>query len=167
MKEIPLTKGYAAQVDDDDFEWLSKYKWTAVVTGQQIKRVYAYRRHDWDNAKRRWKHIVWMHREIAKPAGGLDVDHIDYNTLNNRKENLRCCSRSQNLAHNRRAIGATGFRGVTLTKDGSKAPYKTQFRGKCIGTFFDAKDAAYAYDAAAIKEFGEFAKLNFPPSIPD
>ena len=63
MKRLPLTKGYFAVVDDDDHEWLSEYKWTAVVTGQNIKRVYAYRRTGWDNAKRRWKHIVWMHRE--------------------------------------------------------------------------------------------------------
>ena len=54
MKILKLTKGYYAQVDDSDFEALSKHKWTALVTGTKIKRVYAYRRTDWDNVKRRY-----------------------------------------------------------------------------------------------------------------
>jgi hypothetical protein len=167
MAELPLTKGYLAVIDDDDYPWLSEYKWTAVITGQHIKRIYAYRRSGWDNVKRRWTQTLWMHREIAKPEIGFDVDHIDRDTLNNRKDNLRCCTRSQNLANNRRPLGVTGFRGVMLTNDGSIFPYKTQFRGRHVGTFPTIEEAARAYDAMAIKEFGEFATLNFPLSIPD
>lgn len=162
MKSITLTKGYIAIVDDDDFERLSAHKWTALVTGQRLKRVYAYRRTGWDNAKRRWSGMVLMHREIAKPIDGLDVDHIDGDTLNNQKQNLRPASRSENLANNRRAIGVSGYRGVALTKRGEKAPYRVMCRGKYLGEFFDKIEAAKTYDAAAIKEFGEFAKLNFP-----
>ena len=162
MALIPLTKGYSALVDDDDYERLAKHKWTAVVTGQNIKRVYAYRRSGWDQKNRRRTRIIYMHCEIMQPADGLDVDHINHDTLDNRKENLRCATRSQNLANNRRAKGVTGLRGVTFTNDRSKDQYKTQFQRKCIGTFSDKFEAARAYDAAALKHFGKFAKLNFP-----
>jgi hypothetical protein len=162
MKTIPLTKGYSAIVDDDDYERVAKHKWTAIVTGQNVKRVYAYRRTGWDNVNRRWMQAIYLHREIARPIDGFDVDHINHDTLDNRKENLRTATRSQNLANNRRLKGVTGFRGVTPTGSGEKAPYKVQFRGKCVGYFFDSAEAAKAYDALAIKEFGEFAKLNFP-----
>jgi hypothetical protein len=162
MKEIQLTKGYFALVDDDDYERLSQHKWTAVVTGKHIKRVYAYRRAGWDNANRRWTKTVYLHREIAMPADGVDVDHINHDTLDNRKENLRCATRSQNLANNRRARGETGMRGVVRTQRREKEPYQVMCRKKHVGRFFDLNEAAQAYDAAALKEFGEFARLNFP-----
>ena len=167
MKTIPLTRGYVAIVDEDDHDRIAQHKWTAIVTGKYIKRVYAYRRTGWDNANRRWENTVWMHREISAPPIEMDVDHVNYDTLDNRKENLRHATRSENLAHNRRRIGQCGYRGVTRTASGEKAPYKTQFRGKCIGKFFDVIEAARAYDAAAAQAFGKFACLNFPDQIPE
>lgn len=160
MKTIPLSKGYEAVVDDEDFDAIGGFKWTAVVTGKTVKRVYAYRRTDWNQATRRWGACVFLHRLILSPAPEMDVDHINGDTLDNRRTNLRLATRSQNLANNRRALGAVGLRGVTRTTSGEKNPFKTQFRGRFLGTFSDAISAAKAYDAAATKEFGEFAKTN-------
>lgn len=166
MKTITLTKGYVATVDDDDYERLSKFKWTAVVNGKFVKRIYGYRRAGWDKLTRRYTRTVWMHREIANPPYGMDVDHINRNTLDNRKANLRFATRSQNLANNRRPIGATGYRGVTRSVNGEKALYFAQIsvngKREYLGGFFDKAEAARAYDAAALKAFGEFARLNFP-----
>lgn len=162
MQEIVLTKGYVTVVDDENFERLSQHKWTAMVTGQHIKRVYAYRREGWDQSQRRWKRLILMHREIMNAPDGMDVDHENGDTLHNLKQNLRCGTRSQNLANSRRAICGTGFRGVTLTRRGERAPYRAMCRNKYLGSYFDKIEAAKAYDAAAIKEFGIFAKLNFP-----
>lgn len=162
MREITLSKGYVAFVDDEDFDHLSQHKWSAMITGKHIKRVYAYRRSDWDQQKRRWRMSIFMHREIMNAPLGLDVDHQNGDTLFNLKSNLRCGTRSQNLANSRRAVGISGYRGVALTKRGEKAPYRVMCRSKYIGTYFNKIEAAKAYDAAALKEFGEFAKLNFP-----
>lgn len=166
MRTIALTRGYIVCVDDEDFESLSAHKWSAVVTGKNIKRVYAYRRVGWDNSKRRWTGQIYMHRQITSAPKGMDVDHIDGDTLNNMRSNLRIATRSQNLANNRRTLGITGYRGVTPTTSGEKLPLKVMCRGKLIGTYADVIEAARAYDAAATKEFGEFAKLNFPIAEP-
>lgn len=162
MKLIPLTKGYFAQVDDDRYDEISQHKWTAVVTGKYVKRVYAYRRTDWDNSKRRWRKSILMHRQIFGDESAPDVDHKDGNTLNNQRENLRAATRSENLANNRRAKSDLGYRGVTRTMRGELKPYRVMCRNRYIGAFDDLIEAAQAYDTAAIKEFGQFAKLNFP-----
>ena len=161
MAHLLLTKGFVAEIDDADYEWLLQWKWTAVVTGKNIKRVYAYRREGWDNTRRRWRSCVFLHRAVLDAPPEHDVDHINGDTLDNRRENLRLATRSQNLANSRRAVGSTGFRGVTRTVSGEKMPFATQFRGRVIGRFETAEEAARAYDAAAHEEFGPFAKLNF------
>lgn len=162
MPILTLTKGYVAIVDADDFVELSQHKWTAVVTGKHVKRVYAYRRASWDNALRRWRETIWLHRAVLNAPAGFDVDHLSGDTLDNRRSNLRLADRSQNLANNRRALGKTGLRGVTATCSGEKLPFKAMCRGKYLGTFETAELAAAAYDERAAKEFGEFAKLNSP-----
>jgi HNH endonuclease len=156
-RELILTKGYKALIDADDYEWLSKWKWTAVITGQNIKRIYAYRR-EWPSRR-----AIYLHRAILGASQG-DIDHINGDTLDNRRSNLRFATRSQNLANNRRAIGACGYRGVTFEKD-CVSPFRTQFRGRMIGRSKTAEKAARIYDAAAHATFGEFAKLNFPDEL--
>jgi len=162
MKELILTKGFVAIVDDEDFEVLSQRKWTALITGQHIKRVYAYRRQMCDNGVRKWQKMILLHRAIMLPPDRTDVDHINGDTLDNRRSNLRLATRSQNLANNRRALGATGYRGVTTDKRAKSARYICQCGGKNMGYFDTPEDAARRYDAVASEKFGEFAKLNFP-----
>jgi hypothetical protein len=163
MAELRLTKGYVAIIDDEDFDRLSQWKWTAVVTGQRIKRVYAYRRAlvPGDTPRRQ---ALYLHRAILNAPDGSDVDHINGDTLDNSRANLRLATRSQNLANSRRARGVTGFRGVTIDKrDGA-------FVMRCSGAskrFATAEGAARAYDAAARQRYGQFAKLNFQDEIRD
>lgn len=87
MKEIPLTQGYVTLVDDADYEWLSRWKW-------HYHGGYAERGDG-----------VLMHREITDCPAGKEVDHINHDPLDNRRENLRVVTRWQNMLNRRMRKG--------------------------------------------------------------
>lgn len=156
MKKIPLTKGEFALVDDDDFENLHCHRWLCVIQ----KTVKYARRLVSVNGQWRWRH---MHREVVKTPKNLDVDHINGNGLDNRKINLRKCSRSCNCANSKfRNNNTSGFRGVTFDRHRKRWKGQIMVKGKNIflGRFLTAVSAAQSYNQAALKFFGEFARLN-------
>jgi len=106
-----------------------------------------------------------MHRVITKCKSGEDIDHRNHDGLDNRRLNLRVCSRSQNLQNQRRRSNNTsGFKGVAWceqTQDWTTA-VKVNKKLIWLGHYADKEEAAHAYDAAAREHFGEFACLNFP-----
>jgi hypothetical protein len=159
IRYIPLTRGKFAIVDAADYEWLSQYKWLA--TGNEHRGFYAGRR---VGAK-----LLLMHRVIMDPPEGMVVDHISGNGLDDRRANLRVCSRRQN-AHNCGPTRWTSsrFKGVYFCKATGKWVATIGWKGKTIhlGSFDDEIEAARAYDRKAAELFGEFAYLNFPHEAP-
>jgi hypothetical protein len=152
VKEIPLTQGKVALVDDEDFERVNRFKWCAT------KSKYSH------YARRTLKSIS-MHRMIISAPSGFDVDHINGNGLDNRRENLRICTRSQNQWNmNNVRKGSSNYKGVSWNKCALKwaaiiqKNYKTYF----LGYFESEIEAAENYDAKARELFGPFAKTNFP-----
>ena len=113
-----------------------------------------------------------IHRFIMKPPKGMVVDHINHNGLDNRKENLRICTQTENMRNNRASYGEVPFKGVIddSERKGHLRPYRAEVRrknsGNFIGYYATPEEAAIAYDEAAKEEFGEFAYLNFPHGPP-
>ena len=156
-KQIPLSQGKFAIVDDDVYEWASKYKWCAMRGNSTF---YALR----GVGKRPNHKKVYLHRDIMDAQIGVQVDHINGDGLDNRRENLRLASNMENQRNRRlNANNTSGFKGVYWQVDKGKWRARIEVDGNAIHLgYFDSKeDAALAYDASAIKNFGEFAKTNF------
>lgn len=109
-----------------------------------------------------------LHRILMETPPELRVDHIDGNSLNNRRYNLRNCTHAQNSAHHHHGRrGKSGLLGVQETPAGTFNAKITLGVGKfnCIGTFATAKEAGLARDRAAFARWGEFARLNYPDEL--
>jgi len=156
-KEIQLTKGKVAVVDDDLFNYLNQFKWYA---NNLNGKFYAVRRF---MVKKGKQSVILMHRDIMKPNKGFVIDHIDGDTLNNSINNLRICKHEENLRNQKiNKNNKSGFKGVYFCKQRNKfrAEIKKDRQKYFLGLFIDPKDAASAYNEAAIKYHGEFANLN-------
>ena len=155
-KEIQLTQGKIAIVDDADFEYLNQYKWH--IYKQNRNNFYA-RTIVYENKKRI---AIVMHRLLVKCEGKI-IDHISGDGLDNRRSNIRCCTRSQNPINRRININnLSGFKGVSWYKPAEKWRAQIQYKKIVyhLGCFEKRIDAARAYNQAAQKYHGEFAKLN-------
>jgi len=106
-----------------------------------------------------------MHRLILNPPAGITIDHINGNGLDNRRENLRLAGRGQNQCNRgKQSNNTSGFKGVTWHKNLNKWEAGISISGKRyhVGFYKTPEAAARAYDDAAKKYHGEFARLNFP-----
>jgi hypothetical protein len=159
MKRIKLTRGKHTIVDDDDFERLSKHKWQAVKGGKKLISWRACRSETVNGKK---KHIP-MSNEIMPPQKGFVVDHKNNDSLDNRKENLRFATLSQNQHNKRKQTGNHRFKGIYFNKRYKiySASINFNYKARHIGYYKTDVEAAKAYDVVAKELFGEFANLNF------
>jgi len=155
---IPLTRGLVAEVDDPDFAWLSRVKWMAQVFENSCYAVrFVGNRHT--------RKPCYTHRVILGAPAHLQVDHIDGDGLNNQRNNIRLCTKSQNMAHcGLRRNNTLGAKGVVLTLDGRARKHRARITCGLdvfhLGSFHTLREAAAAYNRKATELFGPFALLN-------
>jgi hypothetical protein len=161
FRRIFLGDGIYTIVDEDVFYRLSHYKWH--LKGCKANKFYAIADVKIGPGRTR---VVSLHREIMNNPKGFIVDHLNNNSLDNRKDNLRPATRSQNRqnAPKRKKNASSQFLGVSFHKEEKKYRARISIKGKRIhlGKFDNEIDAAKAYDAAARKYYGEHARVNFP-----
>lgn len=153
MAKLKTSRGWAI-VDKEDLPLLEQYRWSFAGNGYVANKSAG--------------PTIYLHRLVVRAPKGTYVDHINHDKLDNRKANLRFCTQTQNRANsvlNKRGT-ISGFKGVALFKNlpvGTKrwrACIKVNHKVKSPGYYHSAKEAALAYNNAALETFGEFALLN-------
>lgn len=158
MIEIPLTQGQVALIDDEDLGLVGRYRWYA-AWNPHTQSFYAQTNAWLDDDK---KHTLRMHRLLLGNPKNVIVDHIDHDTLNNTRANLRLSTNKESsMNRRRRKDNASGYKGVRLDKRYGVwiARIQTSHGRKDIGRYRTAEEAYAAYCAAALEHHGEFARL--------
>jgi hypothetical protein len=162
--------GITVLIDDQDAGIWNRFRWHANMLDSRpdrvIKKKYIHAAVylGMKNGKQQLQ-TVYLHRLIMGAAKGQTVDHINGNTLDNRRSNLRFATRSQqNMNKGVPSNNTSGFKGAYLDKRDQRWAASIWINGekKSLGYHDAAEDAARAYDRAARELFGEFASLNFP-----
>ena len=152
-KEIHLLRGQIAIVDDSDYEELMRYRWHANSYGYAVCSLF--------NKSKETR--LFMHRVIMNPPADMQVDHINGNKLDNRRSNLRVCTRAENSKNRKKqSTSRNTYKGVEWSKDHNawRAKIRVGLRRLTLGSFKTEKEAAMAYNEAALRYHGEFAQLN-------
>lgn len=157
MKVIELTRGKKAIVDDEDYEKVTNFSWHFNPNGYAESYFV-----DQETGK---TICIRMHRMIMGAEKNQMIDHVNGNGLDNRKENLRFCTRSQNAVNSKlNKNNSSGFKGVCRAKNSTAKIWKAQVQTKrkpiYLGLFENPIDAARAYDETIERIFGEFALTN-------
>jgi len=161
MKEIQLTQGQVALIDDDDFESVSKHKWYAKKNNVKCKIVYYACTNITLNGKR---NTIRMHQFIlGKAPNGKEIDHANGITLDNQRDNIRFCTRQQNRYNSMGSpYSVTKCKGVTYNEKSKMYRVRVNRDGKRVhvGCFAILEEAVAMYDIYALRYQGEFAYLN-------
>jgi hypothetical protein len=152
MPEIPLSRGKVAIVDEADFDALSASGWYCTSHGYAARTV----------VEKGVKRVVYMHREVARPLESEQVDHINLDSLDNRRANLRCCVGSDNRCNRgSHRNSTTGLKGVQFHRNRKtqySAVIRKNNRSVFLGYFKTPEEAHAAYAAVSKEHHGEFAR---------
>jgi hypothetical protein len=158
-KQLILTNGMVALVDDEDFELASRFRWSPHThKNKHGQIIYA----ETSKMTNRVRTRMYLHRLLMSAQPGELVDHRDGDGLNNQRANLRLCTRvenGRNAAKTGGRLGTSKFKGVDFHVGTGR--WRARIDGLHIGLFDSEEDAANAYDVNAVELHGEFARPNF------
>lgn len=154
--EVPLRNGGVALVDREDYERVSLWPWRWEARGKFNYAVARVR--DCHGKVKK----VYMHRFILSPPDALVIDHRNQNGLDNRRGNIRACTRADNRKNAAPRPSRVPFKGVYANHGKWSAKIVVNGKQIYLGAFVTQLEAARAYDAAALRLYGEFARPNFP-----
>lgn len=152
--EIQLSDGQFTTVDEDTFIWAKHFLWNNSAG-------YVSRNGHYSGGVR--TRALRLHRIIMNCPDNMEVDHINGNPLDNRRSNLRVCTKPENIQnYSKPRHNTSGYLGVSLHKRSQKWQANIRIEGKqtYLGEFESKEDAARAYNEAALKYRGQFAHLN-------
>lgn len=152
MIEMELTKGYKTTVCDCHYNKVKDYKWSAQISRYQVRAVRGISRNN-------IRHTYLMHREIMDVPKGMEIDHIDGNTLNNQCSNLRICSKFENARNVRlTSKNTSGHKGVCWSKHNNRWHARVICNNHTyhLGYFLDKQEAIDAYNKKAKELHGEY-----------
>lgn len=162
ITKIKLTQGFTALIDKEDFQRVSQHLWQIFKSdhtnyARSTMIIYG-----------KTRKTISLHRFILNAKKGKEINHINKNGLDNRRCNLRICTRTENcwnshkIYSRRRNPPTSRYKGVSFDKENNKYRVRIKLNGKNIylGRFRNEKAAALVYNEKAIKLFGEFARLN-------
>ena len=155
---ITTSSGYEALIDDEDWDKIKDFAWHINKRGTNLYVVSS----KFKNGKRE---NYKLHRLLLSAPPGMQVDHIDGNSLNNHKSNLRLCTNQQNTCNSKKSFAgnpSSQYKGVCFYKKHKKWKSQIMFNYKQInlGLFSTELEAAIAYNNAAVRLHGEFARIN-------
>lgn len=161
---IPLTHGQIAKVDRADYESIDELRYLWIASWSETSEsFYAERQIGYGENRV----LLRMHTTIVSPPAGMLVDHVSFDTLDNRRENLRVCTRSENAFHSRKKKDGqytSKYKGVSLWQGGGEPSWRARIHkdgiSYLIGYFKSEVEAALAWNQAALAHYGEFAVLN-------
>lgn len=154
---LPLTRGFRTLLDENVAEQAAKWNWFARTKGHGSNNTYAVRT-DYSGEKTA---TVQIHTLVLPPKEGFVVDHINGDTLDNRRCNLRYATLSQNMINRKMPRSKPGTRGTRQTLTGRWAAVITKDRKTYhLGVFDTLEEARAAYNEAALRLHGEFALLS-------
>lgn len=148
---ITLKNGRQFQIDDQDWDTVKCIKWNVHIMKKGYKYVYTFQK---VNEKRK---MVYLHRLLMNCGESLFVDHINGDTLDNRRSNLRLSTNKQNQWNQKRVRGLVQYKGVTFENGGYRSRIRINGKKKSLGRFKTAIEASNAYNKASLELYGSYS----------
>jgi hypothetical protein len=149
--KITLQNGREFQIDECDIELVKAHKWNVHMMKKGYKYVYRFEK----SGNKRV--MIYLHRQIMSCENHLFVDHINGDTLDNRRSNLRVSTNRQNQWNQKRIRGVVPFKGVTFENGKYRSRIRINGKKLNVGRFDTAQEASYAYNKASKEAFGSYS----------